>query len=93
MQISDEQFTRAMKALSEPNRVEILRRVAAAQGECGVTCTNVLAELGISQSTFSHHVTELREAELLIAVPEGRTVKLSVNRALLDQVQEKIKNF
>lgn len=79
-----------MKALSEPNRLEIIRLVTQKQGECGVTCAKVLEELGISQSTFSHHVSELREAEILVGQPEGRTVKLSVNEPLLQLVQEKI---
>ena len=93
MTLTDEQFTKAMKALSEPHRLEIVRRVASQQGDCGVTCASVLSELEISQSTFSHHVTELRDAEILIGVPEGRTVKLTVNRPLLEQVQKKMNSL
>lgn len=93
MVLTDEQFTKAMKALSEPNRLEIIRLVTQKQGECGVTCAQVLSELGISQSTFSHHVTELRDADILVGVPEGRTVKLSINHELLNLVKEKISSL
>ncbi|HLO97977.1 MAG TPA: metalloregulator ArsR/SmtB family transcription factor [Fimbriimonas sp.] len=93
MVLTDEQFTKAMKALSEPNRLEIIRLVTQKQGTCGVTCAEVLAQLGISQSTFSHHVTELRDAEILVGVPEGRTVKLSINHELLNLVKEKISSL
>lgn len=90
MNLTDEQFTKAMRALSEPNRLEILRRVGANACSQGVTCSVVLDQMGISQSTFSHHVSELKDAGLLTGVPEGRTVKLSVNRELLDAVQAKL---
>ncbi|MFM9874227.1 MAG: ArsR/SmtB family transcription factor [Fimbriimonadaceae bacterium] len=90
MSLTDEQFILAMKALSEPNRLEIVRIVKLKEGQEGVTCTTVLSELDISQSTFSHHVGELREAQILIAEPQGRTVRLTVNHKLFNQLQQKI---
>ena len=93
MHLTDEQFTKAMRALSEPNRVEILRRVGANACQQGVTCSSVLDQMGISQSTFSHHVSELKEAGLLIGQAEGRLVRLTVNEELLGQVQDAIANL
>ena len=90
MQLTDEQFTKAMKALAEPNRVEILRRVGSQACEQGVTCTAVLEQMGISQSTFSHHVSELKDAGLLAGVAEGRTVKLSVNKELFEAIRTRL---
>lgn len=93
MQLTDEQFTKAMRALSEPNRLEILRLVGEKSCEQGVTCSVVLDQMGISQSTFSHHVSELKEAGLLTGIPEGRTVKLSVNRELFEAIQSRLGSF
>ena len=93
MNLTDEQFTKAMRALSEPNRVEILRRVGANACTQGVTCSSVLDQMGISQSTFSHHVSELKEAGLLIGQSEGRMVRLTVNHDLLTQVQRALANL
>ncbi|OWU65441.1 MAG: transcriptional regulator [Armatimonadetes bacterium Cent15-Ar3] len=93
MNLTAEQFTKAMRALSEPNRVEILRRVGANACQQGVTCSSVLDQMGISQSTFSHHVSELKEAGLLIGQAEGRLVRLTVNEELLVQVQNAIANL
>ena len=93
MNLTDEQFTKAMRALSEPNRVEILRRVGANACAQGVTCSSVLDQMGISQSTFSHHVSELKEAGLLIGQSEGRMVRLTVNHDLLTQVQRALANL
>ena len=93
MNLTAEQFTKAMRALSEPNRVEILRRVGANACQQGVTCSSVLDQMGISQSTFSHHVSELKEAGLLIGQAEGRLVRLTVNEELLLQVQNAIANL
>lgn len=93
MDLTDEQFTKAMRALSEPNRVEILRRVGANACQQGVTCSSVLDQMGISQSTFSHHVSELKEAGLLIGQSEGRLVRLTVNQELLNEVQQALSNL
>jgi DNA-binding transcriptional ArsR family regulator len=93
MSLNSDQVARAMKALSEPNRLEILRLVNERQGENGVACTEVLSHLRISQSTFSHHVCELRDAELLTGTPAGRTVLLSVNRPLFEALSLQMKQY
>lgn len=79
-----------MKALSEPNRLEIVRLVKANVEPEGCSCVSVLNQLDISQSTFSHHVSELRDAGILNGEPQGRTVKLTLNHDLLKEIQEKI---
>ncbi|MCA0359616.1 MAG: helix-turn-helix domain-containing protein [Armatimonadetes bacterium] len=93
MSMTDTEFAQAMKALSEPNRLEIVRQVKAKQGDCGIACTTVLDELSISQSTFSHHVTELREAGILLGEQDGRRVRLTLNPTIFSQIQEKIEEF
>lgn len=90
MMLSDERFLKALRAISGPNRLEIIRLVSQKQGEEGVSCATVLQDLGVSQSTLSHHVSELREAGVLIGVPDGRMVRLSINRELMDQVRERL---
>lgn len=79
-------MAKVLKALAEPNRLEIVRRLQADDAAEGLTCTCVLNHLSISQSTLSHHVSALREAGILRAEPEGRCVRLRLNRDLMAEL-------
>lgn len=56
------------KALSDPTRVAIVNRLAAAEEVC--VCVFV-TELGLSQPTISHHLKVLREAGLVASTRRG----------------------
>ena len=62
----DEQIARSLavrfKALSDPNRVAIVNRLAGAEAVC--VC-DFIGALGLSQPTVSHHLKVLREAGLV----------------------------
>ncbi|MFH7320929.1 ArsR/SmtB family transcription factor [Desulfurivibrio sp. D14AmB] len=60
-------FTRVMKALSDPNRVAILK-VLARRPLCVCELT---ALLGLAQSTVSKHLRTLEEAGLVAYVKDG----------------------
>jgi ArsR family transcriptional regulator len=87
-----EAFARAHRVLAEPKRVEILEAIRRLDTGDGVTCTSVLAEMSVSQSTFSHHISELTDAELITGKKEGRFYKLSVHeeavRAYIGELQK-----
>ena len=63
-----------LHALSDPARLEIVRRLAAGSEEwsCG------RFELGLSKATLSHHFRVLREAGVVRTRPEGRKRLLSL---------------
>jgi ArsR family transcriptional regulator, arsenate/arsenite/antimonite-responsive transcriptional repressor len=61
---ADDDLGRLAKALGHPTRVMILRRVRAMDG---CTCTELVAELKLAQSTVSEHLRVLREAGLVHA--------------------------
>lgn len=65
--------------LAEPMRVRLLHAVAVAGAP--VTVGELTDQLGISQSTCSHHVRVLADAAFVVARREGRTTLVSVNRA------------
>ncbi|MDO4493715.1 MAG: metalloregulator ArsR/SmtB family transcription factor [Clostridia bacterium] len=68
-------IARLCKALGDPNRVEIIRRLQ--QGE---TCAcHLLKELAVSQPTLSHHMRILTDAELVTARRGGKWVHYSLN--------------
>jgi len=65
--------------LAEPMRVRLLHAVAVAGRP--VTVGELTEQLGISQSTCSHHVKVLADVGFVFARKEGRTTLVSVNAA------------
>src|SRR5215216_5964811 len=69
-----------LHALSDPARLEIARRLSAAEEEwaCG------RFDLGLSKATLSHHFRVLREAGVVKTRVEGRKRLQSLRRDDLD---------
>ncbi|MCP3993590.1 MAG: winged helix-turn-helix transcriptional regulator [bacterium] len=61
--------------LSDPTRLRLLSLIAAA-GEACAAC-DLVAPLGVSQPTVSHHLKVLREAGLIESEKRGRWVYYS----------------
>jgi ArsR family transcriptional regulator len=80
MTIDARGFERIAKALAEPRRVEILRLISERPG---ITCTEVVNAIEVGQSTVSHHLKELFEADLVTGVKEGQCIRLTSNPAAL----------
>ena len=62
-----------LHALSDPARLEIVRRLSR-----GPECTCGTFELGLSKATLSHHFKVLREAGVVRTRPDGRKRMLSL---------------
>ena len=71
-----QQLVLVSKALSDPTRVSILRRIAAGQGRCG----DVRECLGVSAATMSHHMKELERAGLITSERDGRYVNATMQK-------------
>jgi DNA-binding transcriptional ArsR family regulator len=68
-----------LHALSDPARLEIVRRLARGdEPSCGTF------DLGLSKATLSHHFRVLREAGVVLVRPEGRKRLLSLRLEDLD---------
>ena len=68
-----------LHALSDPARLEIVRRLAEGdEPSCGTF------ELGLSKATLSHHFRVLRESGVVRTRPEGRKRLLSLRSDDLD---------
>ena len=70
------------KALAEPRRVEILRQIGACDGSAA--CSALLGAQKITPATLSHHLKELENAGLVQSAREGKFLKLTLNRPVLD---------
>ena len=72
----EQQLVLVSKALSDPTRLSILRRIASGQGRCG----DVRECLGVSAATLSHHMKELERAGLISSQREGRFVNATIEK-------------
>ncbi|MFC0524952.1 ArsR/SmtB family transcription factor [Pontibacillus salicampi] len=75
-------FTKVLHALSEPNRVKIIRCLDESIEN---NCTAYSLELKMPKSTISHHIKVLREAGLIKARIEGKEHIYSLRREEIDQ--------
>lgn len=97
---SDEDISRAFRALGHPHRLTIVR---ALLGRAVACCTSERADdcrldpascnvgdlgelVDIAPSTLSHHLKELQDAGVIERAREGRYLYCRVNQALLEHL-------
>ncbi len=87
--LSDSQIQLVAKALADPNRYEILRKLSSQA--CGTPCSDVRECFDITPATLSHHMKELETAGLIRSEKEGKFVRYfpqtRVLRAYLDRLK------
>jgi DNA-binding transcriptional ArsR family regulator len=67
------ELSTVLHALSDPARLEIVRRLSdGEEPSCGTF------DLGLSKATLSHHFRVLRESGVVLVRPEGRRRRLSL---------------
>lgn len=90
--IDENTLAHAFKALSNPNRLAIFRKLVACCPDgraCNLEDSLCIGELGeslsIAPSTLSHHIKELSQAGLVETIRQGKNI---VCRVELDRVNE-----
>lgn len=93
--IDDQTIAGAFKALSNPNRLAIFRRLLTCC-EPGSGCEvqqcmkMVVGDLGkdinIAASTLSHHLKALNQAELIVMERRGQQVECRVNPEMVEHL-------
>lgn len=90
-ELNSKQVEKISKALGDPYRLKIMKIIS--EGEGCVQCCDVSAEFNLAQSTMSHHIKQLIEADLLIADKDGRNLKFQINKEVCNAYAKYIGNF
>jgi ArsR family transcriptional regulator, arsenate/arsenite/antimonite-responsive transcriptional repressor len=77
-EVDDEQLALISRALADPKRFQILKKIAEA-GEAP-TCSCVRDWIGLAPATVSHHLKELDAAGLIHVKREGKFAHLTFRR-------------
>jgi DNA-binding transcriptional ArsR family regulator len=72
----------AFRALGDATRWAMMKVIARGP----VSAADLARWLGLSKPTVSHHLHELRQAELIEETPEGRSVLLAINWRRLERL-------
>ena len=80
---------RTLRALAEPTRREILRALRARS----LTAGEIAERFPMTAATVSHHLSVLREAELVDTERAGRSIVYSLNATLFQEAIAEIAEF
>lgn len=93
-----QQLADVFKALSNPNRLSILARLArccapgtacGSDAEMHACCVGELGqEVSLAPSTVSHHIKELRSAGLIRVERRGQSVECQLDREMVRAVAD-----
>ncbi|MBF4471860.1 ArsR/SmtB family transcription factor [Flavobacterium sp. HJJ] len=81
-ELTIKQVEKISKALGDPYRLKIMK-IVSNNNSC-TQCCDVSAEFNLAQSTMSHHIKQLIDADLLIADKEGRNLKFVINKEVCE---------
>jgi ArsR family transcriptional regulator len=81
MDLASQRAVRVARALGDPTRFEMLRRIAAA-GE--INCRDLTTLFPVSQATVSHHLKILADAGLIQARRQGQFHYFGLRPAALE---------
>ena len=81
MDRASQRAVRVAKALGDPTRFEMLRRIAAA---VEINCRDLTSLFPVSQATVSHHLKILTDAGLIQARRQGQFHYFSLRPAALE---------
>ena len=87
--MSEDQVQLIAKALADPRRYEILKKICSGDG--ATPCSDMRECVDVSAATLSHHMKELETAGLVRSEKDGKYVlyfpQTQVLRAYLDRVR------
>src|ERR1700761_2167170 len=89
VEITCEQLLTIGRALADPRRYEILKKLGSKQ--CATACADVRECIDISAATLSHHMKELETAGLVRSEKDGKFVHYHLQTDVLQAYLDKLK--
>jgi ArsR family transcriptional regulator len=71
------------KALGDPYRIKMMEAIQKEKG--WMPCSQLVEMFDLAQSTVSHHIKQLADAELLITEKDGRNTLYKINKEVLNE--------
>jgi ArsR family transcriptional regulator len=71
------------KALGDPYRIQMMEAIRKEEG--WMPCAVLIELFDLAQSTVSHHLKQLVDAELLITEKDGRSSLYKINKEVLNE--------
>lgn len=79
----------SFKALSDPTRRRILELLA----EGDMTAGEIAEHFNMTKPSISHHLNQLKSADLVISVKEGQNVRYSLNATVFQELTKWFYDF
>jgi len=89
--LSLKEIERISKALGDPYRLKIMDMINKEKD--WMQCGSITGCIDLAQSTVSHHVNLLVDADLLITEKDGRNVKYLVNKEVFEAYISYLSHF
>lgn len=81
--MTNKNVERISKALGDPNRLAILQEIK--RNKTCLYCSQINELVNLAQPSISHHLKQLVDAELIIPTKEGRNLKYSLNKEIIEE--------
>ena len=87
----DKRVEKISKALSDPYRIKIMQAIK--EEKDWLQCQAITQMFTLAQSTVSHHINQLVDADLLHAEKDGRHARYKINKEVFGAYISYLKGF
>ncbi len=88
--LTEDQLQLIAKALSDPRRYEILKKLGSQR--CSTPCTAMRECIDIAPATLSHHMKQLETAGLVRSEKDGKFVNYTLQTSVLHAYLDRLKS-
>jgi ArsR family transcriptional regulator, arsenate/arsenite/antimonite-responsive transcriptional repressor len=89
--IDDKKVEKISKALGDPYRIKIMKAIK--EENDWLQCQAIKEMFNLAQSTVSHHISQLVDADLLHAEKDGRHARYKINKEVFGAYVSYLKDF
>jgi|ERR1700722_16448472 ArsR family transcriptional regulator len=87
----DKKLEKISKALGDPYRIKIMQAIK--EEKDWLQCQVIKGMFDLAQSTISHHISQLVDADLLHAEKDGRHARYKINREVFRDYVSYLNDF